>query len=60
MKVGDLVKFMSRIILITGVVPRAKAYDNTKWMYGIECGETEVGMYRASELKVITRGKEKE
>ena len=55
MKIGDLVKFMSRTILITGVVPRDKAYDNTKWMYGIECGEAEVGMYRASELKVITK-----
>jgi len=56
-KVGDLVKYMSRTILITGVVPRDKAPDNAwpaKWMYGIECGETEVGMYRASVLKVIT------
>ena len=54
MKVGDLVKYMSRTILITGVVPHDKAYDNAKWMYGIEGGETEAAMYRASELKVIT------
>ena len=54
MKVGDLVKYMSRTILITGIVPREKAHDNDKWVYGIECGETDVGMYRASALKVIT------
>jgi len=53
-KPGDLVKYMSRTILITGVVPRDKAPDNAKWMYGLECGEIEVGMYRVSVLKVIT------
>ena len=57
MKVGDLVKYMSRTILITGKVPREKAPDppeDAKWVYGIECGETDVGMYRESALKVIT------
>ena len=59
MKAGDLVKYMSRTILITGKVPREKApapYDGdvAEWAYGIECGETVVGMYRESELKVIT------
>ena len=55
MKVGDLVKYMSRTVLITGEVPRDKAHDNAKWVYGIECGETVVGMYRESALKVITK-----
>ena len=57
MKVGDLAKYMSRTILITGKVPPNKApdpYDDDKWLYGIECGETVVGMYRESALKVIT------
>ena len=61
MKVGDLVKYMSRIILIIDKVPREKAPDACdaydcdvdEWVYGIECGETEVGMYRKSVLKVI-------
>ena len=59
MNVGDLAKYMSRTILITGKVPREKApvpYDGDidEWVYGIECGDTVVGMYRESVLKVIT------
>jgi len=45
MKVGDLIKYMSRIILVVDM-------DET-WVYGIELGETEVGKYRQSVLKVI-------
>ena len=59
LKVGDLVKYMSRTVLVTGIVPREKApypYDGDvdEWVYGIECGETDVHKYRASVLKVIT------
>jgi len=50
-KVGDLVKYMSRTILIVGTCP-ADAAGN-KWILGIECGETEVGRYRQSALRVI-------
>jgi len=54
-KVGDLVKYMSRTILITGTVPPSETHDSAKWVYGIECGETDVGVYRASVLKVIKK-----
>ena len=53
MKVADLVKYMSRTILITGVVPLHKVRGEGAWVYGIECGETVVGMYRKSVLKAI-------
>jgi hypothetical protein len=53
MKIGDLVKYMSRTILITGLVPLHKVQGEPGWVYGIECGETVVGMYRKSVLKAI-------
>jgi len=51
MKVGDLVKYMSRTILIVGRCPNDAA--GNKWVLGLECGETEIGKYRKSVLKVI-------
>ena len=51
MKVGDIVKYMSRTILIVGTCPDDAA--GNKWVLGIECGEIEVGKYRQSALRVI-------
>ena len=47
MKVGDLVKYMSRIVLITD-------FDE-EWVYGIELNDdrAEVGKYKSHVLKVI-------
>lgn len=47
MKVGDLVKYMSRTVLIVHVV------EDTKWVLGIEAGETTIGRYRVKALTVI-------
>ena len=55
MKVGDLVKYMSRTVLIVGVCPNDPA--GNKWVLGIECGETEVGKYRKSVLRVINESR---
>tara|TARA_Y100001970_G_C14248605_1_gene870097 strand:+ start:1150 stop:1305 length:156 start_codon:yes stop_codon:yes gene_type:complete len=46
-KVGDLVKYMSRIVLITD-------FDDD-WVYGIELNDdrAEVGKYKPHVLKVI-------
>ena len=49
MKIGDLVKYMSRTVLITG-------FDTGgDWVYGIELDDdrAEVGKYRYHVLKVI-------
>ena len=51
MKVGDLVKYMSRTILIIGACP------NDAWVFGIECGETAASKYLKSALKVISEGR---
>tara|TARA_B100000579_G_scaffold321914_1_gene271621 strand:- start:876 stop:1031 length:156 start_codon:yes stop_codon:yes gene_type:complete len=47
MKAGDLVKYMSRLVLITG-------FDED-WVYGIELDNdrAEVGKYKHHVLKVI-------
>ena len=45
MKVGDLVKYMSRTVLITDI--------DEEWVYGIELGESHVGKYKSHVLKVI-------
>tara|TARA_B100000676_G_C18007573_1_gene804704 strand:+ start:543 stop:707 length:165 start_codon:yes stop_codon:yes gene_type:complete len=44
MKVGDLVKYMSRVIIITNV-------SDDVWVEGIELGETEVGRYKRKVIK---------
>lgn len=46
-QVGELVKYMSRIVLIvdTGI--------EGPWVYGIELGETEVGRYKRHALREI-------
>jgi hypothetical protein len=54
-KVGDLVKYMSRIVLIVGTCPDDAA--GNKWVFGIEGGETEIGKYRQSVLKVISESR---
>lgn len=47
MKIGDLVKYMSRTVLITG-------FDED-WVYGIELDDdrAEVGKYKPHALRVI-------
>lgn len=45
MKLGDLVKYMSRIVLIVDI--------DEEWVYGIELGETEIAKYKAHVLKAI-------
>jgi len=49
MKVGDLVKYMSRTVLITGF-----DYDGD-WVYGIELDDdrAEIAKYKSHVLKVI-------
>ena len=45
MKVGDLAKYMSRIILIVDI--------DDEWVHGIELGETHVAKYLHHMLKSI-------
>ena len=49
MKAGDLVKYMSRTVLIVDV--------DEEWVYGIEFGESEVGKYKHHVLKVISESR---
>jgi hypothetical protein len=44
-KVGDLVKYMSRTLLVLEI--------GDVWVYAIECGEIAVGRYRRSVLETI-------
>jgi len=44
-KVGDLVKYMSRTVLIVDI--------DDEWVYGIELGESEVGKYKHHVLNVL-------
>jgi hypothetical protein len=51
MKIGDLVKYMSRVILIVDT----DELTGGPWAYGIELGESSVGKYKISALgKVIS------
>jgi hypothetical protein len=43
MKIGDLIKYMSRTVLIVDI--------DDEWVYGLEFGETEIGKYRRSYLE---------
>lgn len=49
MKAGDLVKYMSRTVLIIEI--------GEEWIYGIELGETEVAKYKPHVLKVISESR---
>ena len=49
MKVGDLVKYMSRAVLIIDI--------DEEWVYGIELGESCVGKYKHNYLKVINENR---
>ena len=49
MKVGDLVRYMSRVILIVDM--------NSEWAWGIELGETDMGKYKRHVLKVINENR---
>jgi hypothetical protein len=53
MKVGDLVKYMSRLVLITGFDTRGS------WVYGIELDDdrAEVGKYKSHVLRVINESR---
>tara|TARA_B100000085_G_C18167151_1_gene359990 strand:+ start:234 stop:383 length:150 start_codon:yes stop_codon:yes gene_type:complete len=44
-KVGDLVKYMSRTVLVVEI--------GEDWVWGLELGETTVAKYRRHVLKVI-------
>ena len=48
MKVGDLVKYLSRTLLIVGFPS-----DDPDWVECIELGETTIGKYRQSILEVL-------
>ena len=45
MKVGDLIKYMSRTVLIVDI--------DEEWVHAIELGETQVGKYKPHVLKVL-------
>ena len=45
MKVGDLVKYMSRVVLIVDI--------DEEWVHGIELGEDHVAKYKHHVLKVV-------
>ena len=45
MKVGDLVKYMSRVVLIIDI--------DEEWVHGIELGESRVAKYKHHVLKAI-------
>ena len=45
MKVGDMVKYMSRTVLIVDI--------DEEWVYGIELGESHVAKYKSHVLKAI-------
>ena len=45
MKIGDLAKYMSRILLVVGI--------DEEWVYGVELGERHVGKYKPRVLKVF-------
>ena len=45
MSVGDLVKYLSRTVLIVDI--------DEDWVYGIELGETLIGKYKHWVLKEI-------
>ena len=45
MKVSDLVKYMSRMVLIVDI--------DEEWVYGIELGENTVAKYKAFALRKI-------
>ena len=45
MKIGDLVKYMSRIVLVIDI--------EEEWVHGIELGESDVAKYKSHVLKVL-------
>ncbi len=45
MKPGDLVKYMSRMVLIIDI--------DEEWVYGMELGESNIAKYKAHVLKVV-------
>ncbi len=51
MKIGDLVKYMSRVLLVVGFP------EDPEWVECIEVGETHVGKYRFSVLEVISESR---
>ena len=56
MKAGDLVKYLSRVLLVIGteknLVPITPNSPD-EWVLAVEVGETRVGKYRRWALKVI-------
>jgi|TARA_B110000467_G_C17849531_1_gene229099 hypothetical protein len=47
MKVGDLVRYMSRIVLIIDI-------SDDVWIEGVELGETEIARYKRHVLKELS------
>jgi len=46
MKVGDMVRYMSRVVLIVNT----EESTGGPWVYGVELGETEVAKYKRHAL----------
>jgi hypothetical protein len=53
-KIGDLVKYMSRTLLVVGL---SEGKWGPGWIECIELGESEIGTYRKSKLKVISESR---
>ena len=49
MKVGDLVKYMSRTVIIVDI--------DEEWVYGIELGESCIAKYNPGFLKVLNENR---
>ena len=47
MKIGDIVKYLSRQVLVVDM--------DDDWVYGVELGETQVGKYRKSYLETMNK-----
>lgn len=46
MKAGDLVRYMSRVVLVIDV-------KDDQWVHGLELGETEVAKYKRHVLEEL-------
>ncbi len=46
MKPGDLVRYASRVVLVIDI--------SENWIQGLELGETEVGKYKKSVLRLLS------
>ena len=47
MKVGDLAKYLSRTLIVDDI--------DDVWVHGIELDQVEVGMYKKSYVKLVSK-----